>query len=238
MIKYIEDLEKYGVVKISNYLAKNELFFLNNEYNKLMDSSNSLHGLSYTPYSNGKCARITSSEFSFNDYPMMRQVFFSKYFRELSEVYLNSKNINLNGQIFVVNDIEGTRHIANDLHYDVTKTFKFFIYLTDTTSENGAFTCVPGSHKKTAEYRNDPNIKISYENRDVTRKLDMHLFDEPIPIEGKAGTLIIFDTDTWHKAGIVTKGERRVMRGHTRIYKQKEKNNQSLFKRIISKIKS
>jgi len=54
-------------------------------------------------------------------------------------------------------------------------------------------------------------------------------------VEGKAGSLIIFDTQTWHKAGIVSSGERRVMRGHTRPKEEVVKPN--FLRRVLNRIK-
>ena len=68
---------------------------------------------------------------------------------------------------------------------------------------------------KSEKIRKKYGNKISYENRHLTRQLD-YKKEQIIPIEGKAGDLIIFNTDVWHRAGIVKKGERKVMRGHTR----------------------
>lgn len=226
----INELNENGVVKLDSYFDEKTVSLLNQEYDQILLLESK--GLEFTPYSNGQCARITSDVFDFSPFPITEKVFFSELFKRLSEEYLSTKRIFLNEQIFVVKDIVGTKHLANDLHYDVVKTFKFFIYLADTTTENGAFTCVPKSHKKTAEYREKFSKEINYENRDITRKLDLHLFDDPIPIEGKAGSLIIFDTDTWHKAGIVTKGERRVMRGHTRGVKLGNNTKKGLFRRL------
>jgi hypothetical protein len=62
------------------------------------------------------------------------------------------------------------------------------LYLTDTASNQGAFTCVPGFHKKVDEWFHalppdaDPN------------KQDLAAFG-PIPIAGQAGDLVI-----WHSA--------------------------------------
>ena len=125
------------------------------------------------------------------------------------------KEIKINQDIFVMHELPGTVHVAQDLHFDVLKTLKFFLYLNEVSETNGAFSCVPGSHKKSEVIRFEHGSKISYENRHLTRQLD-YKKDQVIPIEGKAGDLIIFNTDVWHRAGIVKAGERKVMRAHTR----------------------
>ena len=77
-----------------------------------------------------------------------------------------------------------------------------------------------GSHILTREYRVKHGIKLNYENRYLTRELDLKNFRKPITIEGQAGTLILFDTDTWHKAGKVSRGEKK---SNARTYKTRRK---------------
>ena len=114
-----------------------------------------------------------------------------------------------------MHELPGTQHNAQDLHFDVKKTLKFFLYLNDVTEANGAFSCVPGSHNKSEKIRNKYGNEISYENRHLTRQLAYNN-EQVISVEGNAGDLILFNTDVWHRAGIVKEGERKVMRGHTR----------------------
>ena len=143
------------------------------------------------------------------------QKFFQQdWMQDLSNAFWG-KEIQINSEIYVMHELPGTQHLAQDLHFDVKKTLKFFLYLNDVTTVNGAFSCVPRSHKKSEKIRNKYGNEISYENRHLTRQLD-YKKEDVVPIEGKAGDLIIFNTDVWHRAGIVREGERRVMRGHTR----------------------
>lgn len=240
------ELEERGIVVLESYTPSSVLEKLNLEFDKLTSKDHT--GAPLTPYSEGKCARIVRSEFDKEQFSATETFFSNSNFKELAENYLGEE-VDLNTEIFVVKDVVGSKHIANDLHYDVIKTFKFFLYLTDTTKENGAFTCVPSSHKRTSEYRKEKGKEISFDNRYLSRELDVQDFAPEIPIEGKAGTLIIFDTDTWHRGGIVSSGERRVMRGHTRPMEHKQiplnktaiktpTETPSIFRRIINKIKS
>jgi hypothetical protein len=50
-----------------------------------------------------------------------------------------------------------------------------------------------------------------------------------VSVDGPAGTLIIFDTDVFHRTGTVTEGERRVMRGQSNFID--ELNNPNLSKK-------
>lgn len=108
------------------------------------------------------------------------------------------------------------------LHFDRTYTFKLFFYLTDVDIDCGPFRAVMDSHhlgkklrtatkKQTTDYgklRNRP--AIDYPELGYTE-------DDGEPVLGEAGTLIIFDTDTLHKGGLVQPGrERMILRTHSR----------------------
>ena len=229
----ITDLQKDGICIIDSFANKHELKLLNQEFVKLLSEEHI--GVRHTPYSNGRGARVKTNEYNKSEFLSTNSFFSNKYFYDIASKYLGNK-VSLNSEIFIVEDVVGSKHIANDLHYDVQNTLKFFLYLTETKKENGAFTCVPGSHLYTKKYREVYKDKISYENRHLTRELDTKKSKEKIPIEGNAGTLIIFDTDVWHQAGFVSNGTRRVMRGHTRLASQSNQNL-SLLKRIRKKLK-
>ena len=165
----------------------------------------------------------------------MHRVFFNKEFINISKRYLESKDIDFCHDIYVMKDQVGTRTHAHDLHFDVIPQLKFYFYLNDVTKENGAFEYVPGSHKWTKKIRSSWPEKINFQDRAFTRRLP-DKFGPSIPLEAKAGTLVIFDTDTFHKAGTVSQGERFVARGHTKIAKLSEKKPRGLLSRFNSLI--
>lgn len=229
-------LDTYGVAIIPNYLDKTTLNGLSGEYEDFL-SLDKTDYLSPIKYSEGEGRRVYLQLLDKKKFPYTINIFNSEYFRETTDNYLKEAHI-LNKDIYVVKDVVGSKHYANDLHYDVAPTFKFFIYLNDVTAENGAFYCVPGSHKWTQEIRKKNPEKISYENRQFTRQLSDE-YGDAIPVEAPAGTLIIFDTDVFHKAGTVTEGERKVMRGHTRTTKQQrqaETYKPGIVQRLRSKL--
>jgi len=63
--------------------------------------------------------------------------------------------------------------------------------------------------------------------------------EEIFSIEGPAGTLIIFSTDVFHRAGIVSEGQRHVMRGHCRTAEQEAfgQGGMPIFGNIAGKLK-
>jgi ectoine hydroxylase-related dioxygenase (phytanoyl-CoA dioxygenase family) len=80
------------------------------------------------------------------------------------------------------------------LHWDTSLTppipfaVSGLIYLTDTVAEQGAFTCVPGFHRRIEDWLNGLPANANPRGEDLEA-----LGAEPIP--GRAGDLII-----WHRA--------------------------------------
>ncbi|MEQ8625576.1 MAG: phytanoyl-CoA dioxygenase family protein [Vicingaceae bacterium] len=214
-------LKDFGVVILPDFLDSDDLNNLKSEFELLLSSPDDA-SKKETPYSDGRAIRITKKKLSKDSYPVTCKTFNSEFMESFKNSYLTVKST-LNEEIFVVKDVKGSKHIANDMHFDVIPTLKFFIYLTDTTAKNGAFTCVPKSHLETKKIRESADKKISFKNREYTRELN-YKEEDVFPIEGPAGTLIIFTSETFHKAGIVSEGERMVMRGHSRLPKYESKN--------------
>ena len=124
------------------------------------------------------------------------------------------------------------------LHFDRNASLKYFFYLNDVTKENGAFFIQPGSNKLGKELRKKAwGKRIPTPNDSIIKKLLIKFFgksfkevknrleiDYPelykpeklIPVEGKAGTLIVFDSDIFHQGGKINKkgAERIVLRMH------------------------
>jgi len=102
-------------------------------------------------------------------------------------------------------------------------TFKLFYYVLDTNASNGAFSCVPESHIKGESLRcrewAASNDYAEIGNRLAIDHPDLgYDEDSAIPIEGPAGTLMIFTTDIFHKGGIVEDNkERLIIRSHSRL---------------------
>ena len=225
----LNTLRNYGVVVVNEFLNEDALILLNREFDQMKASADTSY-LTNFDYSNGVGKKLLPYKISDSSLEVTKKLFLDdEVIKAVAQAYFNDP-YTLNEEIYVVNDVVGTKHHANDLHFDVIPTLKFFLYLTDTDASNGAFYCVPGSHNYAKDLRKTTNI--SFSEREVTRNLPMEN-RVAIPIEAPAGTLIIFSTDTFHKAGSVSQGERRVIRGHTRE-KALKKN---LFQKVLARLK-
>ena len=234
--KTIDILKKFGVAIIPGFYQAEATCNLNSEFDRILE--NKEPWVKKMDYSNGSAVSVWKKDLEAAVYPETHNTFSAPFMERITKAYLGEK-VRSNIGIYFVKDVVGTKHHANDLHFDVERSLKFFIYLNDTTAENGAFFCAPSTNLRAAEMRKKWGDKVSYDNRELSRDLPVKE-EEVIPIEGEAGSLIIFDTDVFHRAGFVHKGERRVMRGFSDIVSvphSVKKENPSFFRRIFNKLK-
>ena len=148
-------------------------------------------------YAYGKHLRFGS----LNEIPKFRDIFLSKNLSSITKGYLGDNCVE-NLQIFstheykmLENDKEQPRN--SYWHFDPYYSLKYFIYLQDTTIENGCLRVIPNTREKTKEVRN----KMSFDKICETGYKVEHLIDtvdEPINLEAKAGDMVVFDTDIFH----------------------------------------
>lgn len=154
-------------------------------------------------------------------YSAIHKVFKQKLFEEISTKYLNRKS-NINNEVYITHDYIQDKGTGRNgfLHFDRTYTFKFFVYLSDVDEGCGPFTVIPKTHligkKLRKKYQG-----VSYKkkkNRIFKDHADLGYSEKDlVPITGASGTLIIFDTDLFHKGGETKDNkERLIIRGHTR----------------------
>ena len=118
--------------------------------------------------------------------------------------------------VFITHEYKNEEMERNNwLHFDRLRCLKAMVYLEDVGEPDGPFSVVPGSHKRGHELRSG-FLGKAYEEKPNRIELDYpELLVEPTKICGPAGTLILFDTDIFHKGGDVDDGkERKLIRSH------------------------
>tara|TARA_Y100000991_G_scaffold212728_1_gene197317 strand:- start:661 stop:1344 length:684 start_codon:yes stop_codon:yes gene_type:complete len=143
-----------------------------------------------------------------------------KEFNESNENTINlmkdTKGYKLNS-IFRTFDTKKSKHIAQTPHFDKLPTLKFMLYVNDIDESNGSFCLSPGSHKWVDEtfgkYR---YFQRSKEYNKISREIPQEIITRLQPINGKAGTIIIFYTNCIHHQGIVNEGSCMIVRAHYR----------------------
>lgn len=229
-------VSEYGIACFPRFVDEGKLDQLNGLFDQIIDGNvvdDSLHVLDNSTVDVTIFNTLIGTD---NLYLNEVKSFFQQDdFRKISDAYFNKVPYNLSRDIFIARDRPGAKHEALDLHFDVRPTFKFFLYLNDVKKENGAFTVVPKSHKQTKLIRKKYGSQITYENRGLSRPDDV-AENELVPIELPAGSLIVFTTEVFHRAGVVTSGERRVMRGH--CWPKEKADGSSLVNKVSKKIRS
>lgn len=150
----------------------------------------------------------------------------------------NEKKLFLSN-IFQTFDNRESKHIAQKPHIDRIPTLKFMLYLNDLEFDNGAFCLSPGSNHWAK--KNFINRRKSYSDEKFfndTRDIPNPILKRIVPIEGKAGTIIIFNTDCVHHQGIVKSGMACIIRAHYRAKEIPENllvSKKLLLKKFLNK---
>jgi hypothetical protein len=209
----LEKLAEHGVLILENYLSSDDLSSLIKEYEEILQTENQF--ISVLDYPQGVARIIEFDDMEENAFPKTQETFSSDFMRQVANRYLGTPNY-FNHHIYVAKDEYEEVNALNQLHYDKISTLKFFLYLNDIDETNGAFEAVPGSHKLAK------NIMDFYQKRGkkIAKLPNRNLpesMNKPVPMVAKAGSMIVFTSDTFHRAGRVDQGKNRmIMRGHCR----------------------
>jgi ectoine hydroxylase-related dioxygenase (phytanoyl-CoA dioxygenase family) len=133
--------------------------------------------------------------------------------RRIADACFGDSPYQFNHQIFVHRTDRTMSPPSGELHFDVTRMLKFWLYLSDGTQANGAMRAAPGSNLWLKHVRRE------YSDRLIPKSQIRNTVDESalraIHLVGPPGTLFIFDTDVAHGASPVAQGgQRRIMRSH------------------------
>jgi len=216
--------EKTDIKKMSNTLNEEGVFIVENfvtgdDLQNLHDEVLNLCEKKGGNYEFGKNYRGPSLK-QFKDNSYVKKVFNSEWLKQLDKEYRKT-NKGYSSAIYATWDYKNDKGLARNgwLHFDRENCLKYFIYLTDIDKTNGALNLSPKSRKKGEELRNDAwNKNKNYGS--VLNRIELdysELLEEypHYPIEYPAGTLIVFDTDTFHKGGLCeTDKSRLIVRAH------------------------
>tara|TARA_R110000868_G_scaffold18531_8_gene81340 strand:+ start:3388 stop:4056 length:669 start_codon:yes stop_codon:yes gene_type:complete len=152
---------------------------------------------------------------TYDSFSIINRVYNVEWMRKLHDLYTGRpQTYGMN--VFATHDYKFTGELARNgwLHFDRHWRLKFFLYLTDIDVRSGAFSCSVGSRFAGETLRLKAWEQPAYE--DVKNRIELD-YPELIgnypaePVEGKAGTLIVFDTDTFHKGGKCDEGKERLI---------------------------
>jgi ectoine hydroxylase-related dioxygenase (phytanoyl-CoA dioxygenase family) len=132
--------------------------------------------------------------------------------REVADIFFADQPYVFNHDLMIMRDVVGTEHLAHQVHYDRMPQLKFFLYLTDTSVANGAFRCLPGSHRHAKGLQWQNRRRLTLPASAETRLSAPELTSGLTPVEGPAGSLMVIDSDIAHRGSPIERGHRLSVR--------------------------
>lgn len=213
----LEVLKREGIALVPGFLPAERMGALNAEFLRALDEpTQSVFSRKKHPNNEqGRTARLaTWHEAALREFPEIAEVFRSDFMRRIADGYYAPHKYSFNEAVFITNEFADPNPIL-PWHFDRVQSLKFWFNLTDTTRENGAFEYCPGTHWE-GRYRAGYHLSQGVPVEDIPNDIDEALIRHPVSLELKAGDLLIFDADGFHRGGVVQPGhERRVLRAHT-----------------------
>lgn len=214
-------VRRYGAAVLPGWADAAVLAPLRDEFNRVLEDRDEqyIYAINYAP---GRAVSIMRDKMPGDRYPTMASVFTHPKMREVADRYMGDPCL-FNYEIYATHESRPHVSVA-PAHFDKLWTFKFMLYLNDIGPGNAPFGVIPGSFAVARQrfrdifeangleylYMNDERYQ-GMKNSDVPAD-----FGPVVDIVGPAGTLIVFDTDTFHHAASVEPGhERMILRGHS-----------------------
>jgi hypothetical protein len=204
-----DTLARFGLAHIAGFLQGEQLRRLTHETEDVLAQPPTW---SYPEaYSLGTAVRMVRKEIDENRYPTILEVFGDPYLEEVISHHYGEGYV-FSEQIYAIRDVVGSETIVQQMHYDKVQHVKCFFYLSDVGPGNGPFHCVPESQHLASSAQAENRRLGVIPTDDDARVLPEPLQDEELAVLGPAGTLIVFNSDLAHRAGVPTTGPRLAIR--------------------------
>ncbi|MDP2431992.1 MAG: phytanoyl-CoA dioxygenase family protein [Coriobacteriia bacterium] len=211
----LESLESYGVARLPGFLDLEDVQTLDAEFDALFASELAARAAVryYRPNTDSRALELRRAQLDPNRFPTLARLFAADLVSDVTHDYLGDAADVING-IYLTHDLPHPTPVTG-LHFDRIHALKFYVYLRATVAANGAFACIPGSHRE-GRARRLAHLSNGVRVRDIPIIQPDERLAESVSLEGGPGTMLIFDTDVLHAGGVVGAGsERRIVRGHS-----------------------
>lgn len=211
----LETLEHHGVARLPGFLDLEDVQTLDAEFDALFASELAARAAVryYRPNTDSRALELRHAQLDPNWFPTLARIFAADLVSEVTRGYLGDDADVIDG-IYLTHDLPHPTPVTG-LHFDRIHALKFYIYLSATAATNGAFACIPESHREGRAQRL-AHLSNGVRVRDIPIIQPNERLAESVSIEGGPGTMLIFDTDILHAGGVVGAGrERRIVRGHS-----------------------
>ncbi|MCG3202976.1 MAG: hypothetical protein NFCOHLIN_02863 [Gammaproteobacteria bacterium] len=213
-------VRRYGAVVLPGFACGKALEDLRREYRALLDDRDGRY-IYKIDYEAGTAVSMMRKKVPNGAYPAIDRFFGDRRLMAVARRYIGYPCL-VNYEIYATHEYRPEANIA-PTHFDKLWTLKFMLYLNDVDRDNGAFGVIPESAPYArAAFRSvfdRERLKSLSMGDDRYQKIGNDQVPEGlgpvVDITAPAGTLIVFDTDTYHHAGTVAVGkERMILRGH------------------------
>ena len=210
--KIKDAVKKNGVCIIDNFFTKEHLQSLREELDEVLSSNIEEHRDVKSQFTTMKRVSINSLKKFINIFDFCNIDLFKTL---ASDFYMSDKE-DLIGDLYLHRD-DGGADTNVQWHQDPQVLIKFFLYLNDTDKQSGAMHYSLGSHSD-GIYRIKALRLMGESHPTFGRNYDD--INNPVVLEGKAGSLLVFNTAGFHRAGEIDFGKKReVIRLH--LFKRK-----------------
>lgn len=213
-MEILKEILKEGIVKIEGFFDDDQVSRLKEEVLKKISQ------YAEGGYQFGKSLNFIPIESLVHSETEIHKAFDTDFVKDTVRGYLGDSYLHA---VQSTHDYIASQELARNgfLHFDRFHTLKFFVYLTDCDDGCGPFNCVRGSRHLGSELRSRAWEKAGSDYGQVKNRIELDYPDLEItkedatPMTGKAGDLLIFDSDVLHFGGVLEEGnERLVLRLH------------------------
>ena|SRR5438132_165936 len=235
----VDRLRRYGAAVMPGLVPAGELAGLREDFHKVLEERD--ESFAYViDYPAGRAVSIMRDKVPDGKYARIDSFFRHPKMREVADRYVGHPCL-LNYEIYATHEFRPTIDVA-PTHFDKLWTLKFMLYLNDVSDGNAPFGVVPGSctvaRKRFRDIFEKAQLRTLTMDDERYQAMDNSdprgVVGEVVDIVGPAGTLIAFDTDTFHHAASVANGtERMILRGHSGpsiTYKQVRKGSRQWWR--------
>jgi len=211
----VAKLRRHGVVILPAILEGDALRALSEDFTAtIRDHTRLAERFEVSTAEHTVCVRLDRRIISDDLVPAIRTFYGHPTLAAVAARFYGHEDFVLNRQIFVQETRPTDTPFSGELHFDVSRMLKFWVYLEPGTREAGAIRIATGSHRWIRKLREEFSERL-IPKAQIFNQVDEHAHPA-LDIEAPAGSLVLFDTDAAHGAGRVAPGHvRRILRGHT-----------------------
>ncbi len=223
--KVITELNNNGFFFAPSIFNSDTMKVINDEFDKLI--SDKSYENSTGNFKNVTQLRLKQIKLLDEKLLYFYSFFSNKFLKKIISTYFRT-NHKYNHQIFFQKTSLTNKPPANEIHFDKLHQIKIWIFVNSVDENNGPIELFLGTHKKNKEKRLN-----FYKKQDLDLELDNrdhYKHTKGRKITGPEGSVLIFDSDLFHRASPVNEGKRLIARSHsisttTLNFRNKQKYN-------------